>query len=91
MDNENKIIKLWHCLNIQDDELLIVQYYNQSIDADEYAVATKNNEKIEIKTLNIFPELSVKQPFHLFQHIGSNGKHIIPSVEQLERDKDMDY
>lgn len=91
MDNEIKIRQLWRYLKIEDDEILIIQFYNQSTKAEEYAIAAKSNGEIEIRYEKDIPELSLNKPFHLFQHIGTEGKHIIPSVKELEEEKDMDY
>lgn len=91
MDNESKICQLWRYLKIQDDEILVIPIYNKSLGVDEYAIAEKNQNKISIRTIQKMPELSLDKPFHLFQHIGAEGFHTVPSVEQLKRDEEMDY
>lgn len=86
-----QISQLWHYLNIKDDEILIIPVYNPAIDADEYLVAEKKNKRIEFSKVDKMPELSLNKPFKLIQHLGEDGKHIIPSVDQMLKDSKIDY
>lgn len=86
-----QIRQLWRYLKIQDDEILIIPFYNPATQNDQYIVAEKKNARLEILTLNNMPELSSNKAFKIIQHIGSDGKHIIPSVKQMKRDEKKDY
>ena len=91
METKIKIQNLWSYLKTQDDEILIVQSYNRAKGSDEYVIAKKVDGQLEITTSESLPELSADTPFHLIQQRGSDGHHTIPSVEQIERDKILDY
>ncbi|MCM1140205.1 MAG: hypothetical protein NC453_16690 [Muribaculum sp.] len=91
MDIKTKIRKLWDYLKVQDDELLIVLSFNATTNSDDYIVAEMIDGQIEITVRNQMPDLFSGKPFQLIQQIGENGKHKIPSVEQLKSDELIDY
>lgn len=91
MNIKTKIHLLWDYLKVQDDELLIVRSFNATKDADEYIVAKMMNGKLEINTEDKMPDLSQGIPFQLIQQRGEDGKHKIPSVEQIKQDELLDY
>lgn len=91
MNTKSKIHRLWDYLKVQDNELLIVRSFNATLNSDEYIMAQKIDNEIEITTTNSMPTFNPGVPFQLIQHFGSDGKHKIPSVEQLKRDELIDY
>lgn len=91
MNVKSKIHKLWDYLKVQDDELLIVRSFNASKHSDEYIVAKMIGNELEITTTNEMPHLQPGIAFQLIQQIGSDGRHKIPSVEQLKQDRILDY
>lgn len=86
-----QIRQLWRYLKIKDNEILIIPLFNQTTETDQFIVAEKKNERIEISIADKMPELSLDKPFKIIQHIGADGKHVIPSVEQMKRDEKRDY
>lgn len=91
MDNKTKIQQLWRHLQIQDDMRLIIQSFNYSKGCDEYFVAEKHGDKLIITVSNQISEVNMEKPFQLVKQIGLDGKHVIPSVRQIIRDKEIDY
>ena len=91
MDTRKKIEELWRYLKIQDNEVLIVRVYNRKTLSDEYLMVNNNNHSLEISTHSCLPELGQYNSFRYIQQMDSDGKHIIPSVKQLIRDKQVDY
>lgn len=91
MNAKSKIHKLWDYLQVQDDELLIVRSFNILNNSDEYFVTEKTDDELKIIIMNAMPEIRPGTPFQMIQQIGPDGRHRIPSVEQLEEDELMDY
>lgn len=91
MNKTENIRQLWEYLKLKADETLIIPIYNKEIQKDNYLIAKMLNGAIHVETADEMPELSLLNSFHLVKHIGENGNHELPSVEQMERDKDMDY
>lgn len=91
MNDELKLQKLWNYLEVQADESLIVQSYNRNKGSDEFFVVELVNNQLKIITVENQSELDFNKPFRLVQQRGSDGRHIIPSVEQIIRDEIIDY
>lgn len=91
MNTKSKIHQLWNYLKIQDEELLIVRSYNTAMESDEYIVAKMVDKKLEVTTANTMPTFNPGTSFQLIQQIGADGKHKVPSVEQLQKDELIDY
>ena len=91
MNVKTQIHQLWDYLKVQDDELMIVRSFNATKNADEYIVAEMINGQLEINTEDKMPDLNQGKPFQLIQQRGQDGKHKIPSVEQIKQDELLDY
>lgn len=91
MNIKIKIQQLWDYLKVQDEELLIVRSFNATKNSDEYIVARKTGNELEITTTDIMPEIKPNMAFQMIQQIGADGRHKIPSVEQIKRDEMLDY
>ncbi len=91
MDDSFKIKQLWQYLKIQDNEVLIVQLYNDNKKIDELLVVEKVCGKLEAHTVSSLQILHTDKPFRLIQMRDSFGKHRFPSVERLKHDKSIDY
>lgn len=91
MDTKTKIHKLWDYLKVQDDELLIVRSFNVTENSNEYIVAEKHGTELEITTTSTMPKIQPGMSFHMIQQLGSDGKHKIPTVEQIKNDELLDY
>ncbi len=91
MNIKSKIHKLWDYLKVQDDELLIVRSFNATKNSDEYIVAKKRDTELEITTTDTMPKIQPGMAFQMIQQLGSDGKHEIPTVEQIKRDELLDY
>lgn len=91
MNQKTKIQQLWRYLKVQDDEILIVQSYNHAKNSDEFIVAEMFGDKLIVNVENRMPDLSVDKPFRLIQQLDSSGRHMIPLVEQMKRDEQIDY
>lgn len=91
MDTKSKIHQLWDYLKVQDNEFLIVRAFNVTLNSDEYIVATKTGNELEITTTKSMPTFTTGTSFQLIQQLGSDGRYKIPSVEQLQRDELIDY
>jgi hypothetical protein len=91
MNDKIKIQKLWDYLKIQDDELLIIPIYNPYKDTDECIVAQMVNHQLESIISDTMPDLNGDIAFQIIKQRNANGKHYIPSVDQLIRDKLEDY
>lgn len=91
METALKIQQLWRYLKIQDDEILIVQLYNQIKGSDEFLITEIVDKRLVTRTINSLQMLTTTKPFRLVQQLDYSGKHIIPLVEQLKRDEFVDY
>ena len=91
MNIKSKIHKLWDYLKVQDDELLIVRSFNANNNSDEYIVTRMVDNELAITIMKTMPQLQPDVAFQLIQQIGADGKHTIPSVEQLKQDELLDY
>lgn len=91
MDATFKIQQLWQYLKIQDDEILIVQSYNQTNGYDEFIVTENVNGKLKTHIINSLQISNINKSFRLIQQLDSSGKHIIPNVDQIKRDERADY
>lgn len=91
MDPKIKIQQLWRYLKVQDDETLIVKSYNHAKGSDEFIMAKMTANGLNINVENRMPELPADKPFRLIQQLDSSGKHMIPLVEQMKRDEQIDY
>lgn len=89
--NENlKIKKLWHYLQIQD-ELLIIQVHNSSINKDEYLIVEMVENEPQIRAVDDIQCMYAKNNLRIIRQRDESGNHIIPDVEQIIHDKNMDY
>lgn len=91
MNTKIKIQQLWDYLKVQDEELLIVRSFNATKNSDEYILARKTGNELEITTTDTMPEIKPNMAFQMIQQIGADGRHKIPSVEQIKRDEMLDY
>lgn len=91
MNTKTKIRQLWDYLKVQDDELLIVRSFNTARHSDEYIVAKMNGTQLEITTTDTMPDIQPGTAFQMIQQIGADGKHKIPSVDQIKEDERLDY
>lgn len=91
MNTKIKIQQLWDYLKVQDEELLIVRSFNATKGSDEYIVARKIGNELEITTTDTMPVINPNMAFQIIQQIGADGRHKIPSVEQIKRDEMLDY
>lgn len=86
-----KIKQIWQYLEVQDDEILIVRSYNKKERKDEFLIAEATQDGLKITVSSNMPEPRLNRPFKMIQQRDSSGKYVIPSVEQLIRDKISDY
>lgn len=91
MDATFKIQQLWQYLKIQDDEILIVQFYNHTNGYDEYLVTENAGGELKTHVIDSLQISHINKPFRLIQQLDSSGKHIIPSVDQIKHDECTDY
>lgn len=91
MNIKLKIHRLWDYLKVQDDELLIIRSFNAAKNSDEYIVARMTDNELEISATDTMPDIKPGMAFQMIQQIGVDGKHKIPSVEQIKRDELLDY
>lgn len=91
MDATFKIQKLWQYLKIQDDEVLIVQFYNQTNGCDEFLVTENADGKLKTHIIDSLQIPNINKPFRLIQQLDSSGKHIISDVDRIKRDERADY
>ena len=91
MDATFKIQQLWQYLKIQDDEVLIVQFYNHANGYDEFFVTENVNGKLKTHIIDSLQISNINKPFRLIQQLDSSGKHMIPDVDQIKRDERADY
>lgn len=91
METKLKIQALWNYLEVQDNELLIVSVYNQNTGKDLFIVAEAKETELSITTKDNITDAISDRPFQWIQQRDSDGKYIIPSVEQLIEDKNLDY
>lgn len=91
MDIKIKIHQLWDYLKVQDDEILIVRSFNTTKDSDEYIVAKRTDNGLEITISDAMPEIKPGVAFQMIQQRGKDGKHKIPSVNQLRQNELLDY
>lgn len=91
MDTTFKIQQLWQYLKIQDDEVLIVQFYNHTNGYDEFLVTENVDGKLKTRIINSWQIPNINKPFRLIQQLDSFGKHTIPDVDQIKRDERADY
>ncbi|WP_455623130.1 hypothetical protein [Parabacteroides sp.] len=91
MDATFKIQQLWQYLKIQDDEVLIVQFYNQTNGYDEFLVTENVNGKLKTHIIDSLQISNINKSFRLIQQLDSSGKHTIPDVDQIKRDERSDY
>lgn len=88
--NENlKLTKLWHYLKIQD-ELLVIQVHNSSAGTDEYLAVEMINDELQIHVVNGLQDVRTEN-LRIIRQRGKDGKFEIPDVDEIVRDKDMDY
>lgn len=91
-NEKNKIKQLWHYLQLNCDETLIIENFNHEAGENEFIVVKAGEDgKLVISVDSELPELTYKTQFQFIKHLDSGGKFIIPSVEQLENDKLADY
>lgn len=91
MDATFKIQQLWQYLKIQDDEVLIVQFYNHANGFDEFLVTENVDGKFKTHVINSLQISNINKPFRLIQQLDSSGKHTIPDVDQIKHDECADY
>ena len=88
--NENfKIAKLWHYLKIQD-ELLVIQVHNSSIGTDEYLVVEMKDGELQTHAVNELHNVHTEN-IRIVSQRGKDGKFEIPDVDEIIREKDIDY
>ena len=90
MNEKLKIKKLWHYLQIQD-ELLVIQVHNSSTGVDEYLIVEMKNDELLIHTVNDIQNLCMEKNLRIIRQRDETGKHIVPDVEQILHDKNIDY
>lgn len=92
MNEKSKIERLWHYLQIQD-ELLVIQVQNTFGDTDEYLIVENINNELQINTANNddVQDLFMKKNLRIIRQRDETGKYIIPDVEQIIHDKEVDY
>ena len=91
MNEKLKIERLWHYLQIQD-ELLIIQVQNNE-DIGKYLIVEMTNGKLQINTANEneVHNIIMENNVRIIRQRDENSNYIIPDVEQIIRDKNMDY
>lgn len=89
MDKNLKITKLWHYLQIQD-ELLVIQVHNSIAGADEYLVVEMIDGEPRIKVVNGLQDVPTDN-IRVIKQRDKDGKYEIPDVDEIVREKDMDY
>lgn len=91
MNEKLKIERLWHYLQIQD-ELLIIQVQNNE-DIGKYLIVEMTNGKLQINTANEneVHNIIMENNVRIIRQRDENGNYIIPDVEHIIRDKNMDY
>lgn len=91
-NEKNKIKQLWHYLQLNCDETLIIENFNHEAGENEFIVVkTGNDDELDISVLSELPELTPKDQFQFIKQLSSGGKFTILSVEQIENDKLADY
>lgn len=90
MNIHASIKKLWNYLKIQD-EVLIVQVYNEQTNDVEYIMAEMDEGELSISIVDKFDQEAFKKPYRLIKQRGAQGTFEIPLVEQLENDRIADY
>lgn len=88
---KTKLQDLWRYLKIRDDETLIVASHNHQTKTDEYIIAELVGGELRITITTSLPIITGDKPMQIITQRGSDGKFEIPSVEQLERDQQLDY
>lgn len=91
MNNKQQIQELWSYLKIQANELLVLKNYNQLTRTDEYILAKMVNNQLDISVTSEMPQFNQGEDFLVFKHLNADGKCDIPSVAQLEIERNMDY
>lgn len=91
MDATFKIQQLWQYLKIQDDEVLIVQFYNHTNGYDEFLVTENVDGKLKTHVIDSLQISNINKSFRLIQQLDLSGKHKIPDVDQIKRDERADY
>lgn len=91
MDATFQIQQLWQYLKIQDNEILIIQFYNHTNGYDEFLVTEDVGGSLKTHTIDSLQISHINKPFRLIQQLDSSGKHIIPDVNQIKRDERADY
>lgn len=89
MNTNDNIHKLWEYLNIRDNEIMIVRTHNG--DREEYLTIRKTDGGLCATASDTFPEPGEGTEFTFVQYLGSDGKHHIPSVDELIREEEDDY
>jgi len=89
MNEKLKIKRLWHYLRIQD-EVLAIHVHNPAKQVDEYLVAEMIDGELDV---HVEDELQVNrmENLRIISQRNEDGKYEIPDVEQMIREKHMDY
>lgn len=90
METVSEIKQLWKYLEIQDDESLVVRVHNSGTDLDEFVVTQSTSNGLQSCVINDIEELG-NCHFYLVQQRDSRGNFVIPSVQQMILDKNLDY
>lgn len=91
MKCNNEIHKLWKYLRIQDNEVLIIRFSKPSDGTDEYIVVKKEGNGLDISTSDTWPEAEIGDMWHKISQKDSNGRYVIPSVDDMIAEEEADY
>lgn len=86
-----KLQNLWRYLKMRDDETLIVASHNHQTNTAEYLIADLVGGELRITSSTSIPTPTANKPMQIITRRGSDGKYEIPIVEQLERERRLDY
>lgn len=90
MNKKMKIHELWKYLGLQDNETLIIRLTDTE-GKQSYEIVTLGPAGLNLKNIPVISDFEVFYPFRLIQQMDAEGQYVIPSVDQIERDKISDY
>ncbi len=91
MNKTIKIRQIWQYLEVQDDEVLIIPFYNESVKKNEFLIAEQKFNKFKVTVARDLPLLNNGRSFRIVQQRDSKGSFVIPSVKELLEEKFSDY
>lgn len=86
-----RIQQIWQYLEVQDNEILIIRFYNHFHRKDEYLLVKSTNNGLTILLSETISDVICANPFRMIQQRNKAGQFIIPSVNQLIKDMVDDY